>query len=100
MRAGAGRGAAPAGIAVNGLWPRTLIATAAIRNLFGGEDAISGCRKPDIVADAAHAILCRRAGETTGRFFIDEEVLASEGVTDFSRYAVDPNAALLPDLFL
>jgi citronellol/citronellal dehydrogenase len=90
----------PAGIAVNGLWPRTLIATAAIRNLFGDEDAIRGCRKPDIVADAAHAILCRRAAETTGRFFVDEEVLASEGVTDFSRYALDPTAALLPDLFL
>ena len=90
----------PAGIAVNGLWPRTLIATAAISNLFGGDDAMRGCRKPDIVADAAHAIFCRRASETTGRFFIDEEVLASEGVTDFGRYAVDPTAPLLPDLFL
>ena len=89
-----------AGIAVNGLWPRTLIATAAISNLFGGEDTIRGCRKPDIVADAAHAIFCRRAGDATGQFFIDEQVLASEGVTDFSRYAVDPTAALLPDLFL
>jgi len=88
------------GIAVNALWPRTLIATAAIRNLFGGDDAIRGCRTPDIVADAAHAILCRSARDTTGHFFIDEEVLASEGVTDFDRYAVDPAAALLPDLFL
>ncbi len=89
-----------AGIAVNGLWPRTLIATAAIRNLFGGDDAIRGCRKPEIVADAAHAIFLRRARDTTGRFFIDEEVLASEGVTDFGPYAVAPDAALLPDLFL
>jgi citronellol/citronellal dehydrogenase len=89
-----------AGIAVNGLWPRTLIATAAIRNLFGGDDAIRGCRKPEIVADAAHAILCRRASETTGQFFIDDEVLASEGVTDLDQYALAPNGSLLPDLFL
>jgi len=88
------------GVAVNALWPRTLIATAAIRNLFGGEDAIRGCRKPEIVADAAHAILCRRARDTTGHFFIDEEVLASEGVADFSRYALAPGESLLPDLFL
>jgi citronellol/citronellal dehydrogenase len=89
-----------AGIAVNGLWPRTLIATAAIRNLFGGEDTIRGCRKPEIVADAAHAILCRRASVTTGQFFIDDEVLASEGVTDLGQYALAPNESLLPDLFL
>jgi citronellol/citronellal dehydrogenase len=90
----------PAGIAVNALWPKTLIATSAIRNLFGGDDTIRGCRTPDIVADAAHAILVRPAAATTGRFFIDEEVLAAEGVTDFSRYAVVPDAPLLPDLFL
>jgi citronellol/citronellal dehydrogenase len=88
------------GIAVNGLWPRTLIATAAIRNLFGGEDSIRGCRTPEIVANAAHAIFVRPARDTTGRFFIDEEVLASEGVTDFARYALVPDAPLLPDLFL
>ena len=90
----------PTGIAVNALWPRTLIATAAIRNLFGGDDALRGCRTPEIVADAAHAILCRRAREDTGQFLIDEEVLASEGVTDFSRYALAPDGNLVPDLFL
>jgi citronellol/citronellal dehydrogenase len=89
-----------AGVAVNALWPRTLIATAAIRNLLGGEDAIRGCRTPDIVADAAHAILCRPARDTSGNFFIDEDVLSAQGVTDFDRYAVDPAGALLPDLFL
>ncbi len=79
---------------------RAVIATAAIRNLFGGEDALRGCRKPEIVADAAHAIFLRPARETTGRFFIDEDVLASEGVTDFSPYAFAPDGTLLPDLFL
>src|SRR6185295_14499367 len=81
----------PTGIAVNALWPRTLIATAAIRNLFGGDDALRGCRTPEIVADAAHAIFSRPARENTGQFLIDEEVLASEGVTDFSRYALAPD---------
>jgi citronellol/citronellal dehydrogenase len=87
-------------VGVNALWPRTLIATSAIRNLFGGEETIRGCRKPEILADAAHAILVRPAATTTGRFFIDEEVLAAEGVTDFGPYAVAPGAPLLPDLFL
>jgi citronellol/citronellal dehydrogenase len=90
----------PAGIAVNALWPRTIIATSAIRNLLGGEEAIRGARTPEIVADAAHAIFTRPSRATTGRFFIDDEVLAAEGVTDLSRYAVTPGAALLPDLFL
>ena len=90
----------PAGIAVNALWPRTTIATAAVRNLLGGEEAIRGSRTPEIMADAAHAILTRPSRSTTGQFFIDDEVLASEGVTDLARYAVDPAAPLLPDLFL
>ena len=89
-----------AGIAVNALWPRTIIATAAIRNLLGGEEAIKGARWPAIVADAAHAILTRASREATGRFFIDDEVLAAAGVTDLSPYAVVPGAQLLPDLFL
>jgi citronellol/citronellal dehydrogenase len=89
-----------AGVAVNALWPRTLIATAAIRNLFGGDEALRGCRTPEIVADAAHAILLRPARETTGQFFVDEAVLAAEGVTDLGRYAVTPGEPLLPDLFL
>jgi citronellol/citronellal dehydrogenase len=90
----------PAGIAVNALWPRTTIATAAVRNLLGGEEAIRGSRTPEIMADAAHAILTRPSRSTTGQFFIDDEVLASEGVTDLARYAVAPGAPLLPDLFI
>jgi len=88
------------GVAVNALWPKTIIATAAIRNLLGGEEAIRGSRRPEIVADAAHAILTRPSHATTGQFFIDEEVLAAEGVTDLEKYAVAPGAPLLPDLFL
>jgi citronellol/citronellal dehydrogenase len=89
-----------AGIGVNALWPRTIIATAAVRNLLGGEESIRGSRTPEIVADAAHAILTRPSRQTTGRFFIDDEVLAEAGITDLSRYAVVPGAPLLPDLFL
>jgi citronellol/citronellal dehydrogenase len=88
------------GIAVNALWPRTAIATAAIRNLLGGDEAIRRCRKPEIMADAAHAILCRPAGDCTGRFLVDEDVLREQGVTDFGRYAVDPAAEIVPDFFL
>ncbi|HJX14172.1 MAG TPA: hypothetical protein VJ386_00465, partial [Candidatus Deferrimicrobiaceae bacterium] len=87
------------GIGVNALWPRTVIATAAVAMLEGAVD-LSNCRKPEIVADAAHAILVRDSRTCTGNFFIDEEVLASEGVTDFSPYAYEPGAVLLPDLFL
>ncbi|HZW35529.1 MAG: SDR family oxidoreductase [Deltaproteobacteria bacterium] len=87
-----------AGVAVNALWPKTVIATAALAML--GETAERNCRKPEIVADAAHAILTRDSRACTGNFFIDEEVLAAEGVGDFSRYAVEPGAPLLPDLFL
>jgi len=87
-----------AGVAVNALWPRTVIATAAISMLGGVEERF--CRKPEIVADAARAILTRDSRSCTGNFFLDEEVLATEGVTDFSRYAVHPGSPLLPDLFL
>jgi citronellol/citronellal dehydrogenase len=90
----------PLGVAVNALWPRTIIATAALAMIPGMNDRIEGCRKPDIVADAAHAILCRDAKATTGNFYIDEDVLAREGVTDLDRYAVKPGATLLPDIFL
>lgn len=86
------------GVAVNALWPRTIIHTAAL-NLLPGVD-VSRCRTPDIVADAAHAILTRPARETTGNFFIDDEVLRQEGVRDFERYAVEAGKPLLPDLFL
>ena len=88
----------PQGVAVNGLWPRTLISTDAL-NMIPGVDVRNG-RRPEVVADAAHAILCRPARECTGQFLIDDEVLAAAGVTDLSGYAVDPSAPLLPDLFL
>jgi citronellol/citronellal dehydrogenase len=89
---------APRGIAVNALWPRTVIATDAI-NMIPGVDP-ARCRRPEIVADAAHAILTTPARERTGQFLIDEEILAERGVRDLSHYAVDPSQALLPDLFL
>jgi citronellol/citronellal dehydrogenase len=90
---------ADAGIAVNALWPRTVIATAAIA-MLGGTVRPENCRKPEIVADAAHAILVKPAREFTGRFCIDDETLREAGVTDLDRYAVQPGAPLLPDLFL
>jgi citronellol/citronellal dehydrogenase len=74
------------GIAVNSLWPRTLIATAAVRNLLGGEAALQRSRKPEIYADAAYAILKRPSRSCTGHFYLVEDVLAEEGVTDFSAY--------------
>jgi citronellol/citronellal dehydrogenase len=86
------------GIAVNALWPRTVIATDAINMIPGVE--LAQCRRPGIVADAAHAILTTPARTRTGRFLIDEEVLREQGVDDFSRYAVDPSRTPLPDLFL
>lgn len=88
------------GVAVNALWPRTTIATAAIMNLLGGEVVMRQSRKPEIVADAAHAILTRPSRQCTGNFFIDEEVLAAAGVTNFDHYAVTPGSQLFPDLFL
>ncbi len=91
---------APDGIAVNALWPRTIIATAAIQNLLGGDEAIKQSRKPEILADAAHIILTRPSREFTGQFCIDEEVLASEGITDLSQYAVAPGNPLIHDFFI
>jgi citronellol/citronellal dehydrogenase len=88
------------GVAVNALWPRTSIATTAVRNLLGGEPLVRRSRTPDIMADAAHAILVRASRSCTGRFFIDEEVLAEVGVTDLEGYAVDPSQPLQPDFFL
>ncbi len=87
-------------IAFNALWPRTTIATAAIQNLLGGPSAMKGSRKPEIMGDAAHIIFNRPAKETTGNFFIDDEVMKSAGITDLSGYAVDPSAQLLPDFFV
>ena len=88
------------GIAVNALWPRTAIATAAVQNLLGGEAAMRGSRKPAIMGDAAHAILTKPSREFTGKFCIDDEVLKAEGKTDLGEYAMDPNAQLLPDYFI
>ena len=87
------------GIAVNALWPRTVIATAAL-NLLGGEELARHGRTPEIVADAAIAILRRDARACTGNFFLDEDVLRAEGVTDLAKYAVKPGEELAPDLFL
>lgn len=86
------------GIAVNALWPRTLIATAALAVIEGTSTA--GSRKPEIVADAAHVILTRASRNGTGQFLIDDEVLAAAGVTDLDRYAVVPGSPLRTDLFL
>jgi len=88
------------GVAFNCLWPRTAIATAAVGNVLGGEAALRRCRKPEIMADAAHAILVRPARSFTGNFFIDDSVLAAEGITDLNRYAVSPGSDLLPDFFV
>ena len=87
------------GIAVNALWPRTVIATSAL-NLLGGEDTAKHGRTVDIVADAAHAILTRSARTCTGNFFIDEDVLRAQGVEDFERYAVKRGEPLMRDLFV
>ena len=88
------------GVAVNALWPRTVIATAAVAMIPGASERVDMMRRPEILADAAHAILTRDARSTTGRFFIDEEVLAEAGITDFDGYAVKPGAPLLQDIFL
>ncbi len=87
------------GIAVNALWPRTVIDTAALR-LLGDRFSPSATRRPEIVADAAHAVLVRPSRACTGNFFLDEEVLREEGVEDFAPYAVEPGAELATDLFL
>jgi len=87
-------------IAANTLWPRTTIATAAVENLLGGEALIKMSRKPEIIADAAYCILSRPSSTCTGNFFIDEEVLAEEGITDLGKYSVVPGVNLYPDLFL
>ena len=88
------------GVAVNALWPRTAIATAAIANLLGGEQALRHCRKPEIMADAAQAVLIRDSRQATGNFYLDDEVLTAEGVTDFDRYAVASGVDLRGDLFV
>lgn len=87
------------GIAVNALWPRTTIATAAV-NMLGGDQLMRHSRKPEIMADAAHAILVKPSREFTGNFCVDDEVLEAEGITDLGVYAVDPDVQLAPDFFV
>ena len=90
----------PHKIAANGLWPKTTIATAAVQNLLGGDFLMQMSRKPEIVADAAYQILTQPSTDCTGNFFIDEEVLIKAGITDFKKYAVNPQQELMTDLFL
>lgn len=87
-------------IAANTLWPKTTIATAAVRNLLGGEALVKMSRRPEIVADSAFYILRRNSSECTGNSFIDEEVLAQEGITNLEKYAISPGGKLYTDLFL
>ncbi len=86
-------------IAFNALWPRTAIATAAIRNALAGDEGMRHCRTPEIVADAAIAIFAKPKS-FSGHFLIDDTFLAQNGVTDFDRYRVDPTVALMPDFFV
>jgi len=88
------------GIAVNALWPRTTIATAAIRNIVGGEAMMRASRRPEILADAACRIFNKPSREFTGNFLIDDSFLAGEGVTDFDQYRIDPSVPLNPDFFV
>jgi len=88
------------GIAVNALWPRTTIATSAVKNLLGGDHIMRASRTPEIVADAAYAVFQKPARTFTGNFLIDDTFLAGEGVTDFERYRVDPSVPLMPDFFV
>jgi citronellol/citronellal dehydrogenase len=89
-------------VAFNSLWPRTIIATAAVQNLLGGDAAMARSRRPEIMADAAYAIFCRPSSECTGNFFIDDEVLAEAGVTDLGgyRYGDAAEEDLAVDLFI
>jgi citronellol/citronellal dehydrogenase len=88
------------GIAVNALWPRTGIATAAIRNALAGDDGMKMCRTPDIMADAAHVILTKKSRDFTGQFCIDDTLLWEAGERDFDKYRVDPTRDLMPDFFV
>lgn len=88
------------GIAFNSLWPRTLVATAAVQNLLGGDAAMAQSRTPEIMADSAYAVLTRPSRECTGNFFLAEDVLAEEGATDFDRYAAVEGANPAVDLYV
>lgn len=88
------------GIKVNSLWPETAIATSAVMNLLGGQEAIDKCRKPEIMADAAYEIITSEDSNMTGNFFIDSELLAKQGTADFSQYAMKEGSQLMRDFFL
>jgi citronellol/citronellal dehydrogenase len=88
-------------VAVNALWPKTAIATAAVMNLLGGEDVMKRCRRPEIVGDAAHEVIMADSQKITGQFLVDEDVLRAAGIVDFSHYSVSPDQGdLIPDFFL
>jgi citronellol/citronellal dehydrogenase len=91
---------ADAGVTVNSLWPATLIETAALRSIPGGEQLVRGARTPEIVADAASALISGETELGSGQFLTDEQVLTTVGVSDFAHYAVDPDGDLVPDIFL
>ena len=88
------------GIAVNALWPHSVIATAAISNIVAGEEAFPHCRKPEILADAAHLILSKKSSDYTGNFCIDDVLLNQNGITDFNKYRIDKNEPLWKDFFV
>lgn len=88
------------GIAVNALWPKTVIATAAVQNVVGGDAMMKQSRKAEIMGDAARYLLRRNASDFTGQFCLDETILTSEGVSDFDQYAIDPGSPLVDDFFV
>ena len=90
----------PKGIAVNALWPRTTIATSAVRNLLGGDEIVQASRTPEILADAAYAVFQKPSTSFSGHFLIDDVFLHGEGVADFEKYRVDPTKPLMPDFFV
>jgi citronellol/citronellal dehydrogenase len=90
----------PKGIAVNALWPRTTIATSAVKNLLGGDEIVQASRMPEILSDAAYAIFQQPSKSFSGHFLIDDVFLSGEGVTDFEKYRVDPTKPLMPDFFV
>jgi citronellol/citronellal dehydrogenase len=100
MTLGWAREFAAEGIAVNSLWPATTIATAAVKNMIGGDEMMQRSRKPSILADAAYSILKRESRTCTGNLFIDEDVLRQEGITDLGHYAVNPDKPLQKDLYV
>ncbi|HEV2509528.1 NAD(P)-dependent oxidoreductase [Bosea sp. (in: a-proteobacteria)] len=91
---------APKGIAVNALWPRTTVATAAVKNLLGGDKMVQASRTPEMLADAAYMVFNKPSRGFSGNFLIDDNFMASEGVTDFTPYQVDPSVPLMPDFFV